>query len=162
MADGFIGIDLRTSGLDKAIKDFDELPDAVIDAGTEAANEYIVDMERAYVPYRHVTVAESGGWKSEKQRRYVMARIREGTIKIPYRRTQNLRRGWKTLGYGRNQIVVNEVPYAGWVKDIATQTQAHMLRGWEVTANDIRNKLGQIVRKFEAGAKKAIKRLGLA
>lgn len=90
-----------------------------------------------------------------------MARIREGTISIPYRRTQNLRRGWERIGDGRNQIVVNQVPYAGYVKDIQSQSRGHMLRGWNVIQNDLRERMEEIVRKFDAGVDKALKRLAL-
>ena len=154
-----IGIDI--SGNKELAAKLDKLPAQAADFGVEYANEYILNMQRTYVPYKHVSVAQAGGWKSDAQRRYVMAKIRSGEISVPYNRTQTLRKGWKLVGKGRGQIVANEVDYAKWVKDIRSQSQGHMLRGWEVIPNELRNKAEQIVRRFEAGVKAGMKKLGL-
>jgi hypothetical protein len=159
MANNFVGINI--SGEKFIIERLRLLPEQAQDMGVEAANEKIVNIERKYTPYKYVSVKQSGGWKSEKQRRYVMAAIRDGRIKIPYRRTQTMARGWKTYGSGKNQIVANEVPYAPYVKDIAGQTRGHMLRGWDVVQDDIKNHQPQIVKAFESGVNKAIRKLGL-
>jgi len=155
----FVGVNI--AGARELADRINNVPPEAADDGVEAANEYIVNVEQAYAPYAYVSIQQSGGWASERQRRYVMARIREGTISIPYRRTQNLRRGWERIGDGRNQIVVNQVPYAGYVKDIQSQSRGHMLRGWNVIQNDLRERMEEIVRKFDAGVDKALKRLAL-
>ena len=155
----FIGIDI--SGDVELAAKLDQLPDNAADFGVEYANEYVLNMQRTYVPYKHVSVAQAGGWKSDKQRRYVMAKIRSGEISVPYNRTQTLRKGWKLVGKGRNQIIANEVSYAKYVKDIRSQSQGHMLRGWEVIPNELRNKAAQILRRFNAGVKAGIKAIGL-
>ena len=155
----FIGIEI--TGDKELAERLGKLSPEMQDAGVESANAYVVNKQQAYIPYKYVSVAQSGGWKSERQRRYVMAAIRSGEISIPYSRTQNLRKGWKTLGTGRNQIIVNEVPYSKWVKDIKTQSQGHMLRGWDVIQDDLRNWSKGILQKFEEGVRKAQKKLGL-
>jgi len=159
MTDNLIGID--ASGLAEIQVKLDKLPPEAADDGVEAANEYIVHFEQAYSPYKYVSVAQSGGWKSERQRRYVMAKIRSGEIQIPYRRTQTLRAGWQTVGSGSTQIVVNQVSYAGYVKDIQRQTYGHMLRGWDVIQTDMQERGEEITRRFDGGVKKAMQRLGL-
>ena len=57
-------------------------------------------------------------WRSEKQRRFVMAKLRMAN-NIPYRRTDKLRGGWKLVTViSRDAITValdNDVPYAGFV-----------------------------------------------
>jgi len=146
----FIGIDIQ--GADEVAKRLEKLPYAVGDDGTEAANEYVLNKVRAYAPSHK---GEKFEWSSEKQRRYVFA-----TQKLPYNRTQRLRRGWQLLGSGRNQIIVNEVPYAKYVKDEA-QIVGHGKREWTKTSDDIKNSMTRILQKFDAGVKKAIKRLGL-
>lgn len=157
--DNFIGLDIAGS---KELADkLDQLPPAAGDAGVESANDYIINVEQTYIPYQHVSISQQGGWASDKQRRYVMARIREGSISVPYRRTQTLRKGWQRLGSGVNQIVVNQVPYAGYVKDIQSQSKGHMLGGWEVWQNEIRERAEEITRRFDAGVDKAMRKLGL-
>lgn len=158
MAD-FVGIEVI--GLKELAARLDKLPEAAQDMGVEEANKKIVYVERMYAQYKYISVKQSGGWKSEKQRRYVMAMLRSGEMKIPYRRTQKLSRGWRTYGAGKTQIVANEVQYAQYVKDLPTQTQGHMLRGWDVIQTDLETHLKGILAAFEGGVKKAIKKLGL-
>ena len=158
MAD-FVGIDVR--GEKELAAKLEKLPLAAQDAGVEAANQKIISIEKIYAKYRHVSVKQAGGWASDKQRKFVMASIRDGRIKIPYRRTQTLARNWKTYGSGRNQIVANETPYAQYVKDLAKQTMGHMLRGWDVIQTDLKNHMRGIVDAFDGGVKKAIRKLGL-
>ena len=129
-------------------------------AGVEEANKYVIEQMRTYAPYKYVSVADAGGWKSEKQRRYVMAAIRRGEINVPYQRTQNMNRGWKAVGEGINQIVVNETPYAGYVMGDA-QTKGHSLRGWTTAAARLRAatpRLGQI---FARGYRRFLRSVGL-
>lgn len=159
MSSDFIGIEII--GDKELVERLGKLSPEMQDAGVESANVYVINKERAYIPYKYVSTAQAGGWKSDKQRRYVMAAIRRGEISVPYKRTQELSKKWKVLGTGRNQIIVNEVPYSKWVKDIKTQTQGHMLRGWDVIQDDLRNWSKGILQKFEEGVRKAQKKLGL-
>jgi hypothetical protein len=51
-------------------------------------------------------------WKTEKQRRYVMAMVSEGKIKLPYKRTGKLAAGWDyevELRFGRNNVMTLRV-----------------------------------------------------
>lgn len=154
----FVGINI--SGEKELAAKLARLPLAAQDDGVEAANEKIVKIERKYIPYKHVSVKQAGGWASDKQRRFVMARIRSGEIKVPYHRTQTLSKGWRTYGSGKNQIVANEVAYAPFVKDFK-QTRGHLLRGWDIVQNDLKNHFTSILAAFDGGVKKAMKRLGL-
>lgn len=159
MNNSFIAID--TAAIKRIADGLDKLPDEAADLGVENANEYLLNVERMNAPYKYVSIAEQGGFKSDKQRRYVMAAIRYGRITIPYSRTQTLSQGWQLLGSGRNQLLVNETPYAQYVKDLPTQSYGHMLRGWKTLQEDIIERGAEIVRRFDAGVKNAIKRLGL-
>jgi hypothetical protein len=74
-------------------------------------------------------------WVSERQRRFVMASIREGTINVPYNRTGQLAAGW---GGGAKQtapleyaIGPNPVSYGPFVIGSGTQTAQHISGGWE-------------------------------
>lgn len=155
----FIGVDI--SGDKELIRKFGKLPEAVQDAGTEFANAYIIRKMKEYQPYKYVSIQQAGGWRSEKQRRYVMAMIRNGTIKIPYRRTQGLRNRWELMGEGKNQIVVNESPIAGFVMGHGTQSRMMQMRGWKTENERLERDHDKIVQKYDAGVKKAIRRLAL-
>lgn len=152
-----IGID--TVGLKEVQEKLKDLPDEAIDAGVELANEYIVDFEKQYPPRVEHGEGNPYHWSSDRQRRAYFASNGFGGG-IPYQRTQTLAQGWTTEGSGKNQIVVNEVPYAKYVKDFQQQP-GHMYDGWDIIQTDVLNRMGQILRKFEAGVKDAIRRLGL-
>lgn len=156
----FVGIDI--SGNKEIAKKINGLYPQAAAAGTESANEYIVDSIRIYPPYSYVPLSKVGGFVSDRQRRYVMAMIAQGNITPGQsNRTQRLAQGWQTVGSGVNQIVVNEVDYAPYLHEITGQTQMHMLQGWQVLPEFIANRMDAIIRKFDAGVKKAIRRLGL-
>ena len=157
----FIGVDII--GIKELQNKLAELPDEAQDAAAEEIAPYLVNVFKQYPPYTYVRFkAAYGGWFSDRQRKYVMARIREGTI-VPGKssRTQRLAQGWKVIGKGANSLVVNEVPYAGYV--MGDDEQARMPRkiGWKTIGGLVRDRMDQIIRRADAGVKKAIRRLGL-
>jgi hypothetical protein len=157
----FIGID--ATGIPELQAKLAQLPAAVADDGVEAADKQIVNIMQAYGQYHYISRSQVP-WasdKKQKQRRYVMAKMREGSIVVPYVRTQGLRNAWKTVGSGKTQIVVNESPYAGFVMGEGVQAHRFSLMGWETDLTRVRTHLSSIVQAFEAGARNAIKRLGL-
>lgn len=156
MAD-FIGIDIQ--GLAEIEARLGQIPEEAMDAGVELANEYIVNFERLYPPRVQHGEGNPYKWDSDRQRKAYFASNGFGGG-IPYQRTQNLAQGWNVLGEGKNQIVVNEVPYAAFVKDFQ-QSRGHLHDGWDIIQTDIINRLDEIVRRFEAGVKNAIRKLGL-
>lgn len=152
----FIGIDI--AGLSELREKMAKLYPEAADAGVELANEYMLNVERLNAPLPYP--GQPFTWSSEKQRRYVMAKLREQGGP-PYSRTQELSRGWELIGSGVNQILVNQVPYAKYVKEEGSQIIGMKNRGWKVIQQDTREKAPQIQRKFEAGCKNAIDKLGL-
>ena len=169
---GFIGIDI--SGDEIIKKKLAKLPIAVQDAAVVEANKYIVNSLKEYATYKHIWRSRAFtnlrfttpggkvkiGYSSWAQFQKVHIMAKEG--KFPYSRTQRLARGWKVMGQGRNQIVVNEVPYAGLVMGEGTQDRLHKKMGWKTEAEQIKSRMKEIVRKFEAGVKKAIRKVGLS
>lgn len=71
-------------------------------------------------------------WKSERQRRYVMAKLRREN-NLPYTRTGQLRQGWTVEANitvnGGDILVYNEVPYARYVQGDDAQP-FHLDTGW--------------------------------
>jgi hypothetical protein len=151
MANSLIGIDIQ--GIPTIQSRLSRLPDMARDMGVELANEYIVNQMQVQPPVPHGNFQ----WSSEKQRKYVMAKISEGGYTG---RTQELREGWKTVGNGYNQIVANEVPCAQFVQD-TNQIVGHKANGWQTVNQVLREKASTILQKFDAGVKKALKKLNL-
>lgn len=147
----FIGIDI--SGVTTISERLKRLPKEARDAGVESANEYIVNIMQTYPPKPRAPFV----WSSDKQRKYVMAKIREGGY---IGRTQELRNAWKTVGTGYNQMVVNETPYAQYVQG-DNQIIGHTTNGWQTIAMNLKSRGKDILKKFEAGVRSAIKKLKL-
>ena len=146
----FIGVDI-SGELMVIMERLKKLPREAQDEGVETANGYIVDMMRAYPPKK------TGGfvWSSDKQRIAVMIKMKKEGFPG---RSQELRQGWKPVGKGFNQIVVNEVPYAVYVQG-ENQIVGHTTNGWQTIEQKIKTNGGKILKKFEEGVKKAIKKL---
>ena len=159
MADDFIAVE----GADVLADKLGKLSPEVQDAAINEINPYLVNVFKTYPAYRHIKFKDAyGNWFSDAQRKYVMARIREGTIRPgqPHR-TQRMAKGWKILGEGRNSLIVNEVPYAAHLMSDTQQARMPAKIGWKQLQAIITERMARIYEKAEVGAKKAIKRLGL-
>lgn len=156
----FIGVDVR--GMEQVANLLKNLPRVAQDDASQAVAEYMLEIEKAYPPYQYVTRKQAyppTGWQSDKQRRYVMARIREGSITpgSPHR-TQAFRNAWRIEDRGVNAFLVNETPYGVHLKDPRAN---HMkLIGWTTISEDIEKRQSQILRKAQAAVDKAIRKLG--
>ena len=81
-------------------------------------------------------------WKSEKQRRFVMAMIAQGKIKVPYERgqgnglrgSQSLNRGYRVDKEGLEAVLYNAASYAPYV---VGDQQAQIHQGRWATAMQI-------------------------
>lgn len=80
-----------------------------------------------YPPYKYITRTRAYGkpFVSDRQRRFVMGRIRDGRIDPGYpHRTGRYRRSWKRTGSGVTSRIEGEFPHEGW-----TNRQAALV-GW--------------------------------
>lgn len=160
MSDSFIGFDIL--GIPELKKFLDTLPDELIAEINEDALEYLQNVMRNYPPYQYVSrrraYPEVGGWFSDKQRRYVMAKIRSGEITPGQpNRTQRLANGWQVLGSGSNAILVNEVPYGQFVQGDGTQARQPALVGWRTVNNLAQASTPRIEKIAEGLAKRRLK-----
>ncbi len=156
-------VDIVIDGLTELRSKLDRFPKEAQNKAGDMVSDYTVNIMREYVPYAYVPFKSAyGNWFSEKQRRYVMARIHEGSIRpgAPSR-TQTLRGGWKKMGEGADSLVVNDVPYAGHVVGDADQARMHKKIGWWTVGQRLKERAGEIERKAKAGVDKAMKELGL-
>jgi hypothetical protein len=98
-------------------------------------------------------------WKSEKQRRYVMAAIREGTIEVPYRRTGTLGRRWTSRVWGAGMDTMGEVgnntSYGPFVMDRTSQAMYHA-GTWPVAQDVAEGALGDVVGLFQDAVQTAL------
>lgn len=150
----FVAVDI--TGIETLNQRLKKLPDEARNQGVETADEHIVNLMRTYPPHS----SEPFQWSSDKQRRFVMAKLRESGQTF-YTRTQTLSQGWKTVGSGYKQIVANEVDYVQYVQGNG-QIQGHKARGWNTIMQVIKANEKRILQKFEEGVRKAIRKLGLA
>lgn len=155
----FIGIEV--AGIEELRREFGNWPGVIQDEVIDSANAYILKNIKKYPPYKYVPFKTAyGGWFSEKQRRYVMARIAEGTIKpgMP-NRSNRLAQGWKVIDRGTQSIIVNEVPYAGYVMGDRTQARMHQKIGWDTLGDWVNNHMGGIVKAAREGLTNALRKL---
>ena len=132
-------IKFSVRGVEKLQAFFKKLPAEARKIAAPAVATYLIGDDahglKHYVGYRYVSRKSAYGqtFSSDKQRRYVMAKIREGEITPGSpRRTNALKRGWayKLQGGGYGASIYNPVPYAGYVMGDATQARQPAKVGW--------------------------------
>lgn len=162
-------INLKVRGLEGVKESIDNIRRNARGAATEAAADYIIGTQgrgpKHYPAYKYVNryagfpelVTELGnvGYKSERQRGYVMAKIRSGEIDpgVPHR-TGLLQRGWERKGDGTKSRIVNEIPYAKYVMGDEDQVRMHKLIGWRVVSKIIADNLKGAIQAAERAVQK--------
>jgi len=58
-------------------------------------------------------------WDSDRQRRFVMAKLREED-NLPYKRTRTYQEGWKITKSSLGFFISNDVPYSSYVAGVAS------------------------------------------
>lgn len=161
MSNEFIGIDII--GEDVLAEKLKKLPPAVQDAAVDEVSSYLLNILKAYPSKNYITRTTAYGksFFTDKQRKWFFASLNDGSINIPYRRTQGLARAWEKLGSGAYTILVNEAQGAKYVIGDKTQSRHEMLVGWRTVGQVIKVHTRRIIEKADAGAKKALRKLGL-
>jgi len=132
-------ININISGVKEFQEYIKKLPRGVKVSAMRAISEYVIGNKMRglmhYPRYKYVTRKAAYGktFVSDKQRRYVMAKIRSGRIDpgAPHR-TGRYQRGWKQepeTSDWRRVHIQNEVPYAGWVGGY-NQARLNTKVGW--------------------------------
>lgn len=113
--------------------------DDVKDALLEGA-EHIKDSLADYPTRKYVSIADAGGWASEKQKIYVIAMLASGAWDFPYKRGQSdpsedLGQKWTitSINGGLGAKVGNNVSYGPYVQGPDQQSKMMELRGWKTT-----------------------------
>lgn len=160
MAD-FVGVEI--DGIEELQAKLKQLPDAAKDEGADEAYKYLLNVMRQYPPQKRVTRKQAYGvtFFSDKQRRFFFRALANGEISVPYKRSQVMKRSWRKVGDGARAFLVNESDYAPFMYDDKKQSRMSRLIGWKTISQTIKEKTTEVVRRFDAGVKKAIKRLNL-
>ncbi len=141
------------------------LASEVKDLATRSVAEYLVGDEthglKHYPPYKHVPWSAIGGFVSAKQRRYVMARIREGSI-TPGISASNgyFRDAWQYKAQGSRYEITNDVEYAKYLVAPGQQSRRSLAQGWRTTVDTIKANLKGAYRHANAEIKKWLKTHG--
>lgn len=121
--------------------------------GIDALIEYIIGNGqhglKQYPPYKYVTRKRAYGqtFKSDKQRRYVMAKIRSGEIDPGYpHRTGRSQRGWQMVETGGKYQIVNPEVGAYYSNDDAGQARLNALVGWRKISSIIQSNMAGAIR----------------
>jgi len=160
MADDFIAIE--TIGDEELLRALRALPDEMQNAVIEDVNEYALNVLRTYPSQRYISRKAAYGttFFTDKQRRFFFAALKDGSINVPYKRTQGLRRGWRVEGQGPTSFLVNETPYADLIMGEGQSRHAEKI-GWKKAINLIEERMERILRIAQSGVARAIRKVGL-
>lgn len=155
----FIGFEVV--GIEELRREFGNWPKEIQNQVIDSVNRFVIKSIKKYPPYRYIPFKQAyGGWFSEKQRRYVMARIAEGSIRPGQpNRTNRFGQAWKIIDKGTQSIIVNELPYAGYLMGSGTQARMHQKIGWKTIPEWISNNMGGIVKAAREGLVNALRRI---
>lgn len=153
----FIGVDVQ--GAVEAAHGFRIMGEAVETFVVDKTADFMLARVKTYYPrYRHVTRYEAypdagykPGWFSKKQFIWFMENLRKGKIKIPYNRTNKLKRGWRRIGESPKVIIINETKDAYYTHDNDNQAHHETLVGWK--------RLDTIMKENEQMVNKTVEKL---
>jgi hypothetical protein len=160
-------LDVNISGMDKIVDKLKRLPDAVGDAGVEAASKYLLNVlvNKEIPSQKKVTRLQAYGstFSSDKQRRYFFWALRQGIITVPYQRrgrSSGVQSAWELHGSGKEIKITNGDEAAKW---LYSEMQANLNRmvGWMRVSQIIDKYTKQIVGAFDRSVNKALRKLGL-
>lgn len=160
-------IKVSVRGIEKLQAFFKKVPVETRKIAVEEVAEYMLGNDsrglRHYVGYKYVSRKAAYGqtFVSDRQRKYVMAKIREGEI-TPGRENRSgaLKRGWtyKKQGGGYGATIFNKENHAQWVMGDDTQARQPRKVGWrrmkEVIDTNIKGAMQTAERKISAWLKR--------
>ena len=159
-----------------SVKGIDEVRAFLARLGAEAKHvtegavtEYLIGDEthglKHYPPYKYLGTSEEGAYKkvyggffSDRQRRYVMAMIREGQI-IPGQSSSNRYMGdaWHAEDKGRYWVAMNDVAHTKYVVGDTDQSRMMEMKGWDKISKNIKNNLKDAFRYAKEQVKQWLK-----
>jgi hypothetical protein len=151
----------KVRGMEELQAFFKSLPLRARGIAAEATSDDLIgDGSRGlkrYPPYKYIhrSSVYRPTFKSERQRRFVMAGIRSGRIDPGYpHRTGTYQRSWQRTGSGVGSRIQGELPHAGWPDKLAKRI------GWRESMEIIKSNLAHAVRHAESVISKYFKSKG--
>jgi hypothetical protein len=158
-------IKVKVRGLKELQDYFEFLPKYLRGKASKFMAEWFVGNGRRglkrYPPYKWITRKSAYGktFVSDKQRRYVMAKIRSGEIDPGFpHRTGNYQRGWQIINKGVRTEIINSVPYAGFVGGDETQARLNAKVGWRKVLDIISTNIAGAIRHADSEITKFLKK----
>ena len=144
-------IKVSIKNLDKVVAFLKTVPLGMKTVTGRAVADYLVGNQshglKHYTPYKYVSYKSIGGFVSDKQRRYVMAKIRSGEIDPGYpHRTGNMQRGWVVGGDPPRYVIKNDVSYSNYVVGDNEQSRMHNKIGWRTVSKNISDNMKGAIR----------------
>ena len=143
-----------------------QVPSGTVRVGLRAIVEWFIGNGQRglkhYQPYKYVSRKKAYGqtFSSDKQRRYVMARIREGSIDpgVPHR-TGRTQRGYEIVesNNGYRMTIKNEEAGAFYTRDDKGQARLNALAGWRKALDIISTNVDGALRHATAAINKFLK-----
>lgn len=149
---------IKIEGLNKVIGKLNSLEKLeAAKAGIKSAALYVKGKVAKYPPRKRVTIAQAGGWASDRQKRWFFAALKAGDIEVPYRRgmspsSEALGRKWtiQTRNAGLTAVIGNNTSYGPFVMDEDKQSTMHRIIGWKTTqkvAEEESDKVNELLAK---------------
>ena len=151
-------LSIQVEGIDRLVSKFGKLATFtnLRPAMRDSLNKVWNELARYPKPPEQGTFT---GFKSDRQRRFFFAALREGLIQVPYRRTGTLGRSWTTrIDVTANSIegrIGTNIIYAPWVQDKDRQATIHQGR-WQTAQAVLENLRGWIVHRFNSQIKRLL------
>ena len=159
MPDSFIGVDV--TGIEEVQKQLKRLGPDIQDAVVMGVSQYLIKQFQIYPPPNHRITRKKAYGKTfftNRQRRWFFWALHNHLIRVPYRRTQGLRKAWQIIGKGKDAIVVNETQAAVFTMGDTTRARFSKLVGWRTMEEIIDLRMKQISKEALVSANQAIKK----
>lgn len=140
------------------------VPRGALKVGMRALTTYLIGNQSHglahYSPYKYVSRKSAYGrtFESDKQRRYVMARIREGSIDpgVPHR-TGKGQRGWVMVETQRGYTIKNDEPSMFYSMSDKGQAALNAKAGWRLVSEAIADNIAGALRSAQAAVTRYLK-----
>lgn len=159
-------VKFNVRGVEKLQAYLKTVPRGAVKVALAALAEWIIGTPQRglmhYQPYKYIARAKAYGrtFKSDKQRRFVMAAIRDGRIDpgVPHR-TGNTQRGWyaKVGNGGYRMSVGNDTPGAYFTRHDTGQAALNALAGWRKISDIVQTNIAGAMRHARAAVSRFLK-----
>ena len=141
------------------------LPRGISDSALKAFTTYIIGTQahglKHYSPYKYVMRKRAYGqtFKSDKQRRFVMAAIKEGRIDpgAPHR-TGKGQRGWQMNKTSRGYTISNAEPSMYYSMSDKGQARLNAMGGWRQVMQVVKDNMAGAMRSANAAVRSFLSR----